>query len=36
MEIVKKIAAVPVDRSGRPTGNLPKMTKVSAQESAKG
>ena len=36
MEIVKKIAAVPVDRSGRPTGSLPKMTKVSAPDSAKG
>ena len=30
MEIVKKIAAVPIDRNGRPTGELPKMTKVTA------
>ena len=30
MEIVKKIAAVPIDRNGRPTGALPKMTKVTA------
>jgi len=27
---VKKIAAVPIDRNGRPTGSLPKMTKVTA------
>jgi len=35
MEIEKKIAAVPVDRNGRPTGSLPKMTKVTASEPAK-
>ena len=37
MEIVKKIAAVPVDAQGRPSGGkLPKMTKVSAHPSAQG
>jgi hypothetical protein len=35
MEIVKKIAAVPVDRNGRPSGSLPKMTKVTAPEPTK-
>ncbi|MFM1831608.1 MAG: Peptidyl-prolyl cis-trans isomerase [Planctomycetota bacterium] len=35
MEIVKKIAAVPVDRNGRPSGSLPKMTMVTAPEPTK-
>ena len=35
LDVVDKIAAVPIERSsGRPTGKLPTMTKVSAVESA--